>query len=181
MLLLGSNRRRMAYRRVLNLVRLLSLPRLRPLVPSLSQPTQLSRPLPALPRYLSSDTTGPDRASASREDSEINTRIRHLINCDKVVVFMKGSPDSPMCGFSKKVVQILHIHGVQFSSFDVLQEASLRQGIKDFTGWPTIPQVFFSGELVGGVDIVSSMHQKEELPAELDKIGIKSRLAPLNK
>ena len=176
----------MAYRRVLNLSKLLSLPKLRPIMPSLSQPAQISLSLPhyvpMYPRGLS-DTTGEDRLgdSSSRGKSEIKTRIRYLINCDKVVVFMKGKPDSPMCGFSKKVVQILHNHGVQFSSFDVLQDASMRQGIKDFTGWPTIPQVFFSGELVGGVDIISSMHQKDELPAELDKIGIKSRLAPLSK
>ena len=175
----------MAYRRVLNLSKLLSMPKLRPAIQPLSQPTHtpplsLPRPMSPLPRYFSDTTREKGRGSTGTAD-ELTTRIRYLINCDKVVVFMKGKPDSPMCGFSKKVVQILHIHGVQFSSFDVLQDSSLRQGIKDFTGWPTIPQVFFSGELIGGVDIISSLHQKDEMAEQLDKIGIKSRLAPLNK
>ncbi|KAI6660514.1 Glutaredoxin-related protein 5, mitochondrial [Oopsacas minuta] len=165
----------MAYKKVLNLRKLITISTLHPVITTRYISTSLYYSIPytlpmAIPqRRLYSDTT--------EEDSEVNTQIRTLINSDKVVVFMKGTPERPMCGFSKAVVQILQIHGVQFSSINVLEDNSLRQGVKEYTSWPTIPQIFFNGELLGGMDILFKMHQEDELVTELEKIGIKSRLA----
>lgn len=106
----------------------------------------------------------------------IAEKIANLIKQDKVVVFMKGVPEQPRCGFSNAVVQVLRMHGVEYSAHDVLQDEALRQGIKDFSSWPTIPQVYINGQFVGGCDIVLQMHQSGELVDELAKVGIKSLL-----
>uniref|UniRef100_L7M436 Glutaredoxin-related protein 5, mitochondrial n=1 Tax=Rhipicephalus pulchellus TaxID=72859 RepID=L7M436_RHIPC len=106
----------------------------------------------------------------------ISDKIANLIKQDKVVVFMKGVPEQPRCGFSNAVVQVLRMHGVDYSAHDVLQDEALRQGIKDFSNWPTIPQVYIDGQFVGGCDIVLQMHQSGELVDELAKVGIKSLL-----
>lgn len=89
---------------------------------------------------------------------------------------MKGVPDAPRCGFSNAVVQIMRMHAVTYDSHDVLSDEDLRQGIKDYSNWPTIPQVFINGEFVGGCDIMLQMHQSGELIEELKKVGIKSAL-----
>lgn len=102
--------------------------------------------------------------------------VEKLVNNNTVVVFMKGDPEAPRCGFSNAVVQILRMHGVTYDSHDVLQSDEIRQGVKDFTNWPTIPQVFIKGEFVGGCDILLQMHQNGELVEELKKVGIKSAL-----
>ncbi|KAK7863557.1 hypothetical protein R5R35_011181 [Gryllus longicercus] len=102
--------------------------------------------------------------------------IEKLVTHNKVVVFMKGVPQEPRCGFSNAVVQILRMHGVNYDSHDVLKDEELRQGIKDFSSWPTIPQVFINGEFVGGCDILLQMHQSGDLIEELKKVGIKSAL-----
>ncbi|KAH7972073.1 hypothetical protein HPB52_006167 [Rhipicephalus sanguineus] len=106
----------------------------------------------------------------------IADKIANLIKQDKVVVFMKGVPEQPRCGFSNAVVQVLRMHGVDYSAHDVLQDEALRQGIKDFSNWPTIPQVYIDGQFVGGCDIVLQLHQSGELVDELAKVGIKSLL-----
>ena len=106
----------------------------------------------------------------------IKDRIGEMVKSSDVVVFMKGVPEQPRCGFSNAVVQILRMHDVQFSSHDVLSDEELRQGIKDFSDWPTIPQVYLKGEFIGGCDILLQMHQNGELIEELEKIGIKSAL-----
>lgn len=98
------------------------------------------------------------------------------MNNNTVVVFMKGNPEAPRCGFSNAVVQILRMHGVVYDSHDVLEKDDVRQGVKDFTNWPTIPQVFIKGEFVGGCDILLQMHQNGELVEELKKVGIRSAL-----
>jgi len=99
-----------------------------------------------------------------------------VVNKNKVVVFMKGTPDMPRCGFSNAVVQIMRMHGVTYDSHNVLADERVRHGIKDYSEWPTIPQVFFNGEFVGGCDILLQMHQSGELIEELEKIGISSAL-----
>lgn len=114
-------------------------------------------------RFLSTEV-------ASKEE------IEKLIKNNKVVVFMKGIPDAPKCGFSNAVVQIFRMHAVPYDSHDVLNSDAIRQGIKDFTNWPTIPQVFINGEFVGGCDILLQMHQNGELIEEFKKIGITSAL-----
>ncbi|XP_020294513.1 glutaredoxin-related protein 5, mitochondrial [Pseudomyrmex gracilis] len=102
--------------------------------------------------------------------------IGQLVKKNKVVVFMKGIPEEPRCGFSNAVVQILRMHGVTYDAHDVLQDEELRQGIKDFSKWPTIPQVFINGDFVGGCDILLEMHKNGELIEELKKAGVASAL-----
>jgi monothiol glutaredoxin len=98
-------------------------------------------------------------------------RIEGLIASDRVVVFMKGSRRAPQCGFSAQVVQILDAHLPSYTTVDVLQDPEVRQGIKDFTNWPTIPQVYVDGEFVGGCDIVTEMYQSGELEKLLEAPG----------
>ena len=102
--------------------------------------------------------------------------IQSLIDNHKVVVFMKGTPCEPQCGFSKAVVQILSMHGVDFEAHNVLEDHDLRTGIKTFSNWPTIPQVYMKGEFIGGCDIMLQMHQSGDLVEELKSIGIRSAL-----
>lgn len=103
-------------------------------------------------------------------------KIGQLVKNNKVVVFMKGVPDAPKCGFSNAVVQIMRMHGVTYDSHNVLENEDIRQGVKDFSDWPTIPQIFINGEFVGGCDIMLQMHQNGELIEELKKVGITSAL-----
>ncbi|KAL6096292.1 glrx5 [Pungitius sinensis] len=103
--------------------------------------------------------------------------LGELVKKDKVVVFMKGTPAQPLCGFSNAVVQILRMHGVDdYAAYNVLDDSELREGVKAFSNWPTIPQVYFSGEFVGGCDILLQMHQNGDLVDELKKLGISSVL-----
>jgi len=90
-------------------------------------------------------------------------RIEGLIGSDRVVLFMKGNRRAPQCGFSAQVVQILDAHLPSYTTVDVLQDAEIRQGIKEFTNWPTIPQLYVGGEFVGGCDIVTELYQSGEL------------------
>ncbi|KAJ1105151.1 hypothetical protein NDU88_002559 [Pleurodeles waltl] len=103
--------------------------------------------------------------------------LEALVKQHKVVVFIKGTPVQPMCGFSNAVVQILRMHGVhEYGAHNVLENQDLRQGIKDYSNWPTIPQVYMNGEFVGGCDILLQMHQNGDLVEELKKLGLRSAL-----
>ena len=108
------------------------------------------------------------------EPTDIHDWIRREIATNDVVLFMKGTPQFPQCGFSGQVVQILDYLGVEYSGVNVLESDELRQGIKDFTGWPTIPQLYVKGEFVGGADIVREMFQGEELAPFLAGKGVKA-------
>ncbi|CCB66856.1 MULTISPECIES: Grx4 family monothiol glutaredoxin [unclassified Hyphomicrobium] len=99
-------------------------------------------------------------------------RIKDLISASDVVLFMKGVPTAPQCGFSAAVVQILSKLDVPFASIDVLSDPEIREGIKVFSNWPTIPQLYVKGEFVGGCDIVREMFQAGELSALLTENGI---------
>ena len=101
---------------------------------------------------------------------EIQERIRKVIEENSVMLFMKGSPDFPQCGFSGRVVQILEACGAEFSSADVLMDPELREGIKAYSNWPTIPQLYIQGELIGGSDIVMEMHENGELKKKIDAL-----------
>ena len=101
---------------------------------------------------------------------EIQERIRKVIEENSVMLFMKGSPDFPQCGFSGRVVQILEACGTEFSSADVLTDPELREGIKTYSNWPTIPQLYIQGELIGGSDIVMEMHENGELKKKIDAL-----------
>src|SRR6201996_1937721 len=98
--------------------------------------------------------------------------IARTIASNDVVLFMKGTPDQPQCGFSAVCVQILDHLGADFVGVNVLQSDALRQGIKDFSDWPTIPQLYVKGEFVGGADIVREMFQSGELKTLLDEKGL---------
>ena len=94
----------------------------------------------------------------------VQETIKQQVTDNKVVLYMKGSPDFPQCGFSARVVQVLRACGVdEIHSVDVLQDPDIRQGIKDYANWPTIPQLYVNGEFVGGSDIITEMYQSGEL------------------
>ncbi len=94
---------------------------------------------------------------------EVKEKLDALVNNNKIMVFMKGTKLMPQCGFSNNVVQILNSMGVPFESVDVLSDYEIRQGIKEYSNWPTIPQVYINGEFVGGSDILIELYQKGEL------------------
>jgi monothiol glutaredoxin len=100
-------------------------------------------------------------------DAQLQQRLESLIGSSPVFVFMKGTKLMPQCGFSNNVVQILHALGVPFETFDVLSDMEIRQGIKDFSEWPTIPQVYVNGEFLGGSDILIEMYNSGELREKL--------------
>ena len=95
--------------------------------------------------------------------SDANDRIAEIVNSNDVVLFMKGTPLFPQCGFSSRAIAILDHLGVQYESVDVLQDMEIRQGIKSFSDWPTIPQLYVKGEFVGGSDIMMEMYEAGEL------------------
>lgn len=107
--------------------------------------------------------------------SDVQEAIRRTVADDDVVLFMKGVAAQPRCGFSNQVVQILDHLGVDFQDVDVLADDGLRQGIKQFSNWPTIPQLYVKGEFVGGCDIVREMFQTGELQALLTEKGLLER------
>jgi monothiol glutaredoxin len=94
---------------------------------------------------------------------ETKSRIEKLIQDNKIMIFMKGNKLMPQCGFSNNVVQIFNVLGVPYETFDILADPEVRQGIKDFSNWPTIPQVYINGEFIGGSDIMIEMYQNGEL------------------
>jgi monothiol glutaredoxin len=101
------------------------------------------------------------------ESDATRQRIQSLIDSERVVLFMKGDRSFPQCGFSAQVVQILDGLLPDYATVDVLRDPELRQGIKEFSNWPTIPQLYVAGELVGGCDIVTEMHETGELAAQV--------------
>jgi len=105
----------------------------------------------------------------SELDEGVKNRIEKEINSNEVVLFMKGTPVFPQCGFSSMVSQVLSHIGVEFKGVDVLAEPTLRDGIKTFSDWPTIPQLYVKGEFVGGCDIVKEMYENGELQELFDK------------
>ena len=107
----------------------------------------------------------------------VKQQIQNEIETTTVILFMKGDADFPQCGFSARVVQILEHLGVPFKSVNVLADASIRQGIKDFSNWPTIPQLYIKGEFIGGCDIVTEMYQSGELQTLLKEKNIPLKAA----
>lgn len=101
--------------------------------------------------------------------SDVQEKIKQLVTENKVVIFMKGSRDFPQCGFSGATIQALKATGADFVDIDVLKDPAIRQGVKVYADWPTIPQVYVGGEFIGGCDIVVQMHQKGELKKVIDE------------
>ena len=104
--------------------------------------------------------------------SDIAAQIESDIKANDVVLFMKGTPQMPQCGFSGQCVQILDYLGVTYKGVNVLADSELRQGIKDFSNWPTVPQLYVKGEFLGGCDIVREMFQAGELQTHLEEAGV---------
>ena len=96
-------------------------------------------------------------------------RIREMVKNNRVFLFMKGTPDFPQCGFSMRAASILNALSVKYGSFDVLSDMEIRQGIKSFSDWPTIPQIYVGGEFIGGCDIVREMNEKGELKTMVEE------------
>ena len=103
---------------------------------------------------------------------EVHSRIDGLVKGNDVLLFMKGTPLFPQCGFSSRAIAILNHLGVEFESVDVLQDQGVRQGIKAYSDWPTIPQLYVKGEFVGGSDIMMEMYETGELAQLLEEKGV---------
>ena len=102
--------------------------------------------------------------------SDVQERIQNMVSNYPILLFMKGTPDAPQCGFSAKISMIMKDVGKPFASFDVLSDQTIREGIKVYANWPTIPQLYIGGEFVGGSDIVSEMYVSGELQPMLAKV-----------
>ena len=107
----------------------------------------------------------------------IAERIQSEVDANDVILFMKGTPAMPQCGFSATVVQVLNKLGAPFKGVDVLADAELRDGIKEYSNWPTIPQLYIKGEFIGGADITREMYQSGELAEMLQSKGIATNAA----
>ena len=105
-------------------------------------------------------------------DQQINELINNEINNNEVCLFMKGTPDAPQCGFSMAVSNILKILEINFKGVNVLADEKLRQGIKEFSEWPTIPQLYIKNEFIGGCDIIKEMYENGELKKKLQESSI---------
>ena len=116
----------------------------------------------------SHDDFAPKRKVIVDSQDEALTMIADHVRENKVMLYMKGNPSAPMCGFSARVVKTLQAEGVDFASVNILDYPEIREGVKKFSEWPTIPQLYVNGEFIGGCDIVTSMHESGEL-AELLK------------
>ncbi len=102
----------------------------------------------------------------------VQQRIREAVNSSDVLLFMKGTPLFPQCGFSSRAIAILDHLGVDYDTVDVLQDAAVRNGIKEFSDWPTIPQLYVKGEFIGGSDIMMEMFEAGELLVLMDEKGV---------
>jgi monothiol glutaredoxin len=99
--------------------------------------------------------------------SDVQLQIKNLLDQHLVVLFMKGTPQFPQCGFSSQAIAILKQYPIEFHSVNVLEDEAIRQGIKDYDNWPTIPQLYVKGQLIGGCDILTELHQNDQLRAQL--------------
>jgi len=132
-------------------------------------PSEIVKETP--PPVKAAPTAAPTAATVTSipTGSALEQRLKSLITQDRVVLFMKGTPDGPKCGFSRKAVELLRQHIDQFGSFDILSDEEVRQGLKIFSNWPTYPQLYVDGELVGGVDIIQELHTNGELKTMLGR------------
>ena len=106
-------------------------------------------------------------------NEDVLTTIREQIDSNPILLYMKGSPQAPQCGFSAATIQALSMSGVKFGSVDVLQDMEIREGIKQFSNWPTIPQLYVKGEFIGGCDIVREMFESGELQQMFKEKSVK--------
>ena len=114
-------------------------------------------------KILNADINSVKEISPDNISGDTVERIKTILNSDQIVLFMKGNANFPQCGFSANTVAILKSIGKNFTTFDILQDMDIRQGLKEYSNWPTFPQLYFKGQLVGGNDIVTEMYQEGEL------------------
>ena len=122
---------------------------------------------PSKPTFEPASYTEP---ASPRGDKEVQIFLKDFIKENQIVIFMKGSPESPSCGFSANASAILASYGKEFAYFDVFLDQDVREGIKDFSQWPTLPQIYIGGEIIGGSDILTQMHQSGELKSEINAL-----------
>lgn len=137
--------------------------------PSIS-PRLASTSLVAFFSSGSHDDFAPKRKAVDSADDAVRLIEEH-VKANPVMLYMKGNPSAPMCGFSQRVISILKDEGVDFSSVNVLDYPAIRDGVKKFSDWPTIPQLYVNGEFIGGCDIVTSMHESGELKELLKEVA----------
>lgn len=125
--------------------------------PQASKPPAASQPSYTPPVF--------EEPKSARGETPVEEFIQNLVSENKVVLFMKGSPQQPLCGFSANAAGILSGYDKDFAHFDVISDPDVRQGIKDFSTWPTLPQIYIHGEFVGGSDILAQLHESGELSA----------------
>ncbi|CAO4376872.1 unnamed protein product [Caenorhabditis nigoni] len=106
-----------------------------------------------------------------QEKDALNNRLKSLITSHRVMLFMKGNPSAPRCGFSRTIVDLLNSHKIEFGSFDIFSDEAVRQGLKEYSNWPTYPQLYLDGELVGGLDVVKEEFQDQGFIDGLPKVG----------
>lgn len=124
--------------------------------------------------------TGSPGGAAESSATDLNQRLKKLINAAPCMLFMKGSPQEPRCGFSRQIVALMKEHNISFSSFDILSDEEVRQGLKTYSNWPTYPQLYVNGELVGGLDIVKELAESGELENTCPKaVTLEHRLKTL--
>lgn len=125
------------------------------------------RIVPRLVRFFALDANESHsdftRKSKVSNNEELKKELAKIVKEHKVVLFMKGSPEEPRCGFSARVVKLLHQNGAEIHSVDVLSSEELRSTLKEFSSWPTFPQLYINGEFIGGCDITTQLHQEGEL------------------
>tara|TARA_B100000989_G_scaffold299049_1_gene292511 strand:- start:12329 stop:12664 length:336 start_codon:yes stop_codon:yes gene_type:complete len=109
-------------------------------------------------------------------NEDVKKQIETMVNSDDVVLFMKGNPDFPQCGFSANVVGLLNHFKIKFKSYDVLQDEVVRQGIKEYSNWPTIPQIYVKNEFIGGCDILNELASSGELQSILSEKNINHQI-----
>jgi len=130
-----------------------------------ARPTPSAAPsAPAAPTRIQ-----PEAADTGRGEQGVEAFLAEFVKSNRIAVFMKGSPQQPMCGFSANAAGILRSYGKELAHFDVLSDPEVRQGIKEFSQWPTIPQIYIGGEFLGGSDILMQMHQSGELKEAIEE------------
>ncbi len=123
----------------------------------------------SLPITGTEPSASSDGPKTRADGGDALSEIEKVVNDHEIVIYMKGIPQQPMCGFSARAAAILASYGKPFQAVDVLQDPAIRQGIKEFSNWPTIPQVYIDGEFVGGSDILMEMHENNELAPLIDE------------
>ena len=121
-------------------------------------------------KILNQDIATTKEVSPADIQGELKERIESIINSDNIVLFMKGNSEFPQCGFSANTVAILKHIGKSFSTFDILQDMEIRQGLKEYSNWPTFPQLYLKGKLVGGNDIITEMFESGDLQEVLKEV-----------